>query len=60
MMKTEEYFEIVKFTFYGPLAPSIGVSGPSLNSFEKCTIPFIQLIQIAVKAARITLDRLLI
>ena len=34
MMRREEHFEIVKFSFYGPLAPSIGVSGPLLNTLE--------------------------
>ena len=29
MMRIEGYFEIVKFSFYGPLASSIGVSEPS-------------------------------
>ena len=35
MMRIEEYFKIVKFSFYGPLAPSVGVSGPSLNNLKK-------------------------
>ena len=30
MMRIEEYFEIIKLSFYGPLAPSVVVSGPSL------------------------------
>ena len=54
MMRIDEYFEIVKFSFCGPLAPTIRVSGPSLNSLEKCMISLIQIIQIVLKAARIT------
>ena len=54
MMRIEEYFEIVKFSFYGPLAPTIGVIGPSLKSLEKCMISLIKIIQIVLKAARIT------
>ena len=49
MMRIDEYFEIVKFSFYGPLAPSIGVSGPSLNSLEKCMISLIKIIQVVLK-----------
>ena len=30
MIRTEEYFEIVKFSFYGPLAPPTGVRRPAL------------------------------
>ena len=49
MMGLEEYFEIVKFSIYGPLAPSIGV-----NILEKCMISLIKSIQVALKTARIT------
>ena len=34
-MKIEEYFKLLNLVFYGPLYPSIGISGPSLNSLEK-------------------------
>ena len=53
MMRLGEYFEIVKFSFYGPLAPSIGVSGPSLNSSETGMISLIQIIKVVIKAVRI-------
>ena len=56
MMRLGEYFEIVKFSFYGPLAPSIGVSGPSLNCLETCMISFIQIIKVVIKAIRINLN----
>ena len=56
MMRLEEYFEIVKFFNYGPLAPSIGVSGPSLNILEKCMISLIQIIQVTLKLPELHLN----
>ena len=56
MMRLEEYFEIVKFSIYGPLAPSIGVSGPLLNILEKCMISLIQIIQVALKLPELHLN----
>ena len=50
MMRIEEYFESVKFSFYGPFAPSVGVSGPSLNNSKKCMIFLIGIIRVILKA----------
>ena len=39
--------KLLNLVFNGPLAPSIGVNGPSFNSLEKCMISLIQIIHIA-------------
>ena len=36
--------------FYGPLAPSVGVSGPSLNSLENYVNSLTQILKVSLKA----------
>ena len=56
-MKRDEYFKLLNFVFYGSLSPSIGISGPSLNSLEKCLISLLQIIKLVLNAVRITCER---
>ena len=57
MMKIEEHFKLFNLDFYGPLSASIGISGPSINSLEKCLVSVLRIIILVLNAVRITCKR---